>query len=327
MSKEKLSNSELLDDLLLQGTKSPLFSYLSSQVIALCQSLGIEDRQRILNNLEQLWLPTALDLATKRRKLNRTPIQGVLGGQGTGKSTLCLVLKSILNALDFSVATLSIDDLYLTYAERQALQQQDPRLIWRGPPGTHDLELGMRVIERCLHMDGTAKILLPRFDKSAFGGAGDRDVPEIITKPDILLFEGWFVGVRPVSENCFERPPAPITTPEDIQFAKDSNRRLRAYLPLWDKLDSLIVLYPEDYRLSQQWRKEAEQKMIATGRTGMSDEEIDRFVEYFWKSLHPELFIKPLIDTADLVVEIKGDRTLGKIYNKQESKSAKKSTF
>ena len=41
----------------------------------------------------------------------------------------------------------------------------------------------------------------------------------------------------------------------------------------------------------------------------MSDEECDRFVEYFWKALHPDLYIKPLLDTADLVVEIKGDRS------------------
>ena len=52
--------------------------------------------------------------------------------------------------------------------------------------------------------------------------------------------------------------------------------------------------------------------MIATGKAGMSDAEIDRFVEYFWKSLHPELFIKPLVNSADLVVEVKSDRSLGK---------------
>jgi len=80
---------------------------------------------------------------------------------------------------------------------------------------------------------------------------------------------------------------------------------------------SLCVLYSEDYRLSKQWRKEAEHQMIATGKTGMSDQEIDRFVEYFWKALHPELFIKPLTNTADVVVEIQCDRSLGKIYHNQ----------
>jgi D-glycerate 3-kinase len=249
----------------------------------------------------------------QKKKIDRTLIQGILGGQGVGKTTLCTVLKLILSYLGFSVATLSIDDLYLSYAERQMLQQKNPRLIWRGPPGTHDVNLGLKVIEQCLAGDNSGKIFMPRFDKSAFNGAGDRTKPEAVAKPDILLFEGWFVGVKPITEDCFNNPPAPILTSEDIQFAKDNNQRLKTYLPLWDKLDSLIILHPEDYRLSKQWRKQAEQKMIATGKTGMSDEECDRFVEYFWKALHPELFIKPLLETADVVVEIKSDRTLGKI--------------
>ena len=301
------------EDLITFGLKSPYLTQLGSEILAKCQSLGIKDRQQTLEYLEQLWLPLALNLATKREQL-RTPIQGILGGQGTGKTTLCVILKLILNYLGFSTASLSIDDLYLTHAQRQKLKQQDPRLIWRGPPGTHDIDLGLQVIEQCLQADDDAKILMPRFDKSAFNGSGDRITAEAIVKPDILLFEGWFMGVQPVFESSFNNPPAPIITPEDIQFAKDNNQRLKAYLPLWNKLDSLIILHPEDYRLSKQWRKEAEHKMIAKGKTGMSDEEIDRFVEYFWKSLHPELFIKPLTQSADLVVEIKSDRSLGKVY-------------
>lgn len=300
---------------LAKGKESEFFAELLAQVVANCPDFGLQDEERVQSTFEDLWLPLSLKLATERQQLNRTLIPGILGGQGTGKSTLCIILKLILNSLGFSVASLSIDDLYLTYPERQKLQQQDPRLIWRGPPGTHDLDLGLQIINQCLQRDEPTQILIPRFDKSAFNGSGDRTNAEAIAKPDILLFEGWFVGVKPIAESCFVSPPAPIITPEDKKFALDNNQRLQAYLPLWDKLDRLIILYPEDYRLSKQWRKEAEHKMIAQGKTGMSDQEIDRFVEYFWQALHPELFIKPLTHTADLVVEIKSDRSLGKIYH------------
>ncbi|MGF1590580.1 MAG: glycerate kinase [Pleurocapsa sp.] len=310
---------ERLASLISQSERSPYFASLTLEVVALCQNLGLENQPRIFANLPQLWLPTALNLAATRKELGRTVIQGILGGQGTGKTTLCIILKLILNYLGFSVATLSLDDLYLTYAERKALQQQDPRLIWRGPPGTHDINLGLKIISQCLQQDNSVKILMPRFDKSAFNGAGDCTNPEIIFKPDILLFEGWFVGVQPIEESAFNNCPPPIVTEEDRQFAIDNNQRLQAYVPLWSKLDNLIVLHPEDYRLSKQWRKEAEHKMIATGKTGMSDEECDRFVEYFWKALHPELLIKPLTSTADLVVEIKSDRSLGRIYRPANS--------
>ncbi|NJQ98359.1 MAG: glycerate kinase, partial [Hydrococcus sp. CSU_1_8] len=118
--------------------------------------------------------------------------------------------------------------------------------------------------------------------------------------------------------SVFENPPAPIITPEDKQFAKDTNERLKEYLPLWERLDRLIVLCPVDYRLSKQWRKEAEQKLkVASGKEVMSEDEIDCFVEYFWRSLHPELFITPLTknpNLVDLVVEINADRRLGRLY-------------
>ena len=307
------SNVDRLNSLIASGSESEFFADLLQEITAKCLDLGFKDRDVIVATLEKLWLPIAFHLAASRQKLNRTLVQGILGCQGTGKSTLCIILKLILNYLGFSVANLSIDDLYLTHAQRQELRLQDPRLIWRGPPGTHDVELGLQTIEQCLRGDGKSDILMPRFDKSAYNGSGDRTKPEAIKKPDILLFEGWFVGVQPITEDSFNNCPSPIVTPEDKQFAIDNNQRLKAYLPLWDKLDGLIILYPEDYRLSQQWRKDAERKTISTGKAGMSDEEIDRFVEYFWKSLHPELFIKPLLERANLVVKMNSDRSLGKI--------------
>jgi D-glycerate 3-kinase len=314
MNQEKADNLKL-ESLVVQGSESEFYAELLAEVKVVCQSLGFKE-QAIVATLEKLWLPVALDLATVRRKLNRTFIQGILGGQGTGKSTLCKILQDILNYLGFSTANLSLDDLYLTLVERQALEKQDPRLDRRGPPRTHDIALGLKVIEQCRQEGNTAQIIeLPRFNKSVEDGQGDRHtIFEAIKKPDILLFEGWFVGVQPIKESAFNNCPPPIVTEEDRQFAIDNNQRLQAYVPLWSKLDSLIVLHPEDYRLSKQWRKDAEHQMIAQGQPGMTDEEIDRFVEYFWKALHPELFITPLTSTANLVVEIKSDRSLGRIY-------------
>lgn len=297
--------------------RSNLFLKVHLEVTQLCQSFGLKNSDHILTTLWILWLPLALKLSEKRRELGRTFIQGILGGQGTGKTTLAVVIGLILEHLGYTTIGVSLDDLYKTYQERQHLQQQDPRLIWRGPPGTHDVELGIELLENFRKLQPDESILVPHFDKSAFNGAGDRIEPEKVEGVDIVLFEGWFVGVHPVNQNAFKNPPLPIVTLEDKLFAKDSNERLKSYLPLWEKLDSLIVLYPIDYHLSKQWRQEAEQKMIASGKSGMSNREIDQFVEYFWKALHPELFIYRLISNpnlVDLVIEINADHSLGKIY-------------
>ena len=89
------------------------------------------------------------------------------------------------------------------------------------------------------------------------------------------------------------------------------------YLPLWAYLDSLIIIKPEDYNYCLQWRIEAEHKLIGAGKTGMSDQEITRFVEYFWKALHPELFMPRMISDrafVDLVIEISRSHLPVRIY-------------
>jgi D-glycerate 3-kinase len=256
--------------------------------------------------LQNFWLPLARQLVEWHDRADGTLIQGILGGQGTGKTTLAAILTRILNHLGLQVCQISLDDLYKTYADRQQLIQVDPRLRWRGPPGTHDIALGLEVLYQ-LKQKRPAQV--PRFDKSAWGGNGDRTTPELVTHVDIVLFEGWFVGVRPIDAAAFDHAPPPINTEVDRAFAQEMNARLTDYLPLWNMLDRLIVLLPTDYRLSQAWRKQAEQRMIAAGQSGMAADQVDEFVEYFWRSLHPDLFITPFLhnDQADWVVEISPD--------------------
>ena len=60
--------------------------------------------------------------------------------------------------------TLSLDDLYLTRAERDRLAAQiHPLFATRGVPGTHAVGMGLDIIENILA--GRA-LELPRFDKS-----------------------------------------------------------------------------------------------------------------------------------------------------------------
>jgi D-glycerate 3-kinase len=264
-----------------------------------------------------IWSSLAADIAAWVPSQPPQPIAiGILALQGTGKSTLVQCLKKLLQEdWNLTAVCLSLDDLYLPYADRQKLKEEDPRLIWRGPPGTHDVNLGVRVLKQLRSQQ--FPVLLPQFDKSAYLGQGDRSESVAIHKADVILFEGWFVGVRPVAPLMLDHAPPPVVTDADREFALDMNRNLHAYLPLWEQLDHLILLNPTDYRLSIQWRQEAEAKMRATGKPGMSDAEIVEFVEYFWKALHPELFVLPLKDEpqwVDRVIDIAADHQPIQIY-------------
>lgn len=288
------------------NSRRTLFHDSYAAIVDCCTELNLAPP---IETIWNLWLPLAIQIADWRGMLDRCLIQGFLGGQGTGKTTLTRVLTVILKQLGYQAVSWSIDDLYLSYLDRIALRNRDPRLIRRGPPGTHDVQLGINVLSQL--QQGNFPIALPRFDKSLHNGEGDRTIPETIDQADIVLFEGWFIGVRPIVSQ-FEI--APIVTDSDRQFAQDMNEQLRDYLPLWEMLDRLIVLYVPNYQLSKQWRKQAEHRMIAQGKSGMTDAEIEQFVEYFWKALHPELFILPVLENADLVLEIGVEHTVTKIH-------------
>jgi D-glycerate 3-kinase len=283
----------------------------------------------LLIPLWTVWLPLAAWIAQQHQQLSRPLVQGILGGQGTGKTTLVKLLSLILAHLGYSAVGLSLDDLYKTYAERQTLRSQDSRFVWRGPPGTHDLELGLQVLTQFQLRPLNHPLILPRFDKTAHGGIGDRTHSDPVAHADILLFEGWFVGVQPVvDDQAFETAPFPIVNSADRAFARDVNAKLQGYLPLWEHLDRLVILYPLDYRWSKTWRQQAEERAIATSHAGMNNDEIGQFVNYFWKALHPELFITPLVEgygSADLVIEIQANHQPTQIYsprNLQQSRSS-----
>ncbi|MEB3163764.1 MAG: hypothetical protein VKK80_11090 [Prochlorothrix sp.] len=288
--------------------------------------------------LWRLWLPLAGRLGQnwkqKREQSSENWIQGILGVQGTGKTTLGLLLSWILERQGLRVVTLSLDDLYKTHGDRQQLQAQEPRLRWRGPPGTHDVALGIAVLDqlrsRCLSGESgtagdsgtiptSAPIALPRFDKSLWNGSGDRIAPQIVTGADIVLFEGWCVGMRPLAAENLGQLRSQWADESAYQFALWCHDRLRDYLPLWERLDDLLVFAPQDYRWSLEWRDQAEEKLRRSGQGAMSRLEVEAFVAYFWTALHPDLFLAPLLTDprTGLVVEVNRDRHVGAIYKPQ----------
>jgi D-glycerate 3-kinase len=159
------------------------------------QEMRCTELVEVLQILWDVWLPLGIQIAAQKQQSGKPFVQGILGLQGTGKTTMSKILGLILQHLGYRTLSLSLDDLYKTYSDRLALMQQDSRLVWRGPPGTHDVHLALSVLDQ-VHQRKTP-VIVPRFDKSLHGGAGDRTTPEVITNPiDIVLFEGWFVGVK-----------------------------------------------------------------------------------------------------------------------------------
>ena len=163
------------------------------------------------------------------------------------------------------------------------------------------------------------KILAFWKDKDIFNKTLSKESP----KGDFIFYDGWMLGARRVEdESVFESGLPALDTPEHIRFAKDINKKLDEYLPLWDMIDFMNVLYVHDYRMSLKWRDQAEEVLRAQGK-GMSKEEIKEFVYYFWRSVHPAIQIKNLahdsVHTQQVTV-INNDHSIREILSPQEIK-------
>lgn len=81
----------------------------------------------------------------------------------------------------------------------------------RGQPSTHDVKLGIETFAAITNRKHNIQV--PSYDKSAFTGAGDR-LPtskwEICNREgeppvEVVIFEGWCVGFRALSDEDVER--------------------------------------------------------------------------------------------------------------------------
>src|SRR5262245_54933917 len=96
------------------------------------------------------WLPLVHTLAARITSSTAPPkLLAIAGAQGSGKSTLSRLLSDELVRLGRRAVTFSLDDFYLTRREREALAAAvHPLLVTRGVPGTHDVDLCERILDR-----------------------------------------------------------------------------------------------------------------------------------------------------------------------------------
>ena len=257
--------------------------------------------------VERHWTPLATKIA--RAAARHTPlVVGINGAQGSGKTTLCRFLELLLKRRGLRAVTLSIDDIYLTKAQRTQLAQEvHPLFATRGVPGTHSPALGMQVVEAVLA--GRA-FDLPRFDKSIDDRAPEG---EAVTGPvDVLLFEGWCVGAAPQDDADLAQPVNALEAEDDPDGTWRAlvNHWLREdYARLFAQIDMLVMLKVGSFAEVRRNRKLQEDKLRARKPDApglMASEEIDRFLDHYERlTLH---MLEEMPARADVVIPISPDQ-------------------
>ncbi|CAO2165960.1 unnamed protein product [Urochloa humidicola] len=214
---------------------------------------------------------------------------GVSAPQGSGKTTLVFALDHLFRVAGRKSTTLSIDDFYLTAKEQSDLRDRNPGnalLELRGNAGSHDLQFSVETLEALTKLTKEGmKMKVPRYNKSAFGGRGDRADPSVwpeVEGPlEVILFEGWMLGFKPL--------PIEVVKAVDPQL-EVVNKNLEAYYDAWDRfIESWIVIKIREPNCVFQWRLQAEIAMRADGKPGMSDEEVMDFVSRYLPAYHAYL--------------------------------------
>jgi D-glycerate 3-kinase len=255
--------------------------------------------------------PTTLALAADaiRPALGeRLAVIGLCGAQGSGKSTLAAGLAGLFERVGIATATLSIDDLYRTKAERERLAREvHPLLRTRGVPGTHDVALGLSVLD---DLAAGRPTRLPRFDKATDDRAPAAQWESAPAGTRLLILEGWCVGARPQADDALADPINALERDEDAGgiWRRYVNTALAgAYQALFARLDRLILLAAPGFDIVLRWRIEQEHQLHHARGNGMSDAEVAGFIRHYERLTRHILAEMP--GRADLVIPLAEDRS------------------
>lgn len=192
---------------------------------------------------------------------DRPPLIALAGAQGCGKTTLAREA-----AARFGAAHLSLDDVYLTRAEREAVARTvHPLFAVRGPPGTHDLALLSRTLDALSAAGPDAATLLPAFDKPADDRRTEADWPVFRGRPSAILLDGWCLGVQAEHAAALAEPVNALERDHDAdgRWRSAINTAVAGpYADLFARFDALVFLKAPSFDVVLDWRCEQEAELL-----------------------------------------------------------------
>lgn len=214
---------------------------------------------------------------------DRPPLIGMVGAQGSGKTTLARAAVAA-----FGGVQISIDDVYLTRAEREAMASDvHPLFLMRGPPGTHDLGLLQGLIDRLSSAGDDHETLIPDFDKRGDERRPVQDWRPFVGRPRAILIDAWCLGAVAEDAAALVTPINRLEAERDPEGAwrREVNRRVASdYAAFAARFDAILYLKAPSYDVVLDWRCQQEADLLGVAPADLPEAERERladFIQYF----------------------------------------------
>lgn len=272
----------------------------------------------LMEDLSRIYLPMANLINTALNVKDQTHIIGINGAQGAGKTTFSKLLKVVLEQkFGMKVVQLSIDDFYLSRAEREELAKSvHPLLITRGVPGTHDVRMAESVLSSLSSAQESSVTIIPRFNKAMDDPYPQSQWDRFVGRPNVVLFDGWFMGAIEQKETELLSPVNDLEKLEDPYciWRRYVNGQLKDnYKSLFDKIDLLVMLKVSSFDKVYEWRLLQEEKLrIVTAnkenKRVMSKDELVRFISHYERLT--KFILKEMPSRADMLFNVSNDHRI-----------------
>ena len=234
-------------------------------------------------------------------------IIGLSALPGTGKTTLGKWLEAISLKLNFKIAVISIDDFYLPSDEMKLAIKNNPWNVSRGYPGSHSVKL---MYEKLSSWKINGELNVPVYDKSLRNGLGDRSHWRS-DNPDLLILEGWFLGIKPSFNNIDDKSINSLKLSSDeSSYRVNIQNNLKEYLDVWNLIENIWHLKPLEFEYMNLWKSNQEKEMLLQKGNALQNEKLSNFLRMLNVSIPHKSFDE--INSYALLL-IDQDRNLVKV--------------
>lgn len=247
-------------------------------------------------------------LLARKPEGERPLVVGLCGCQGSGKSTLAAFLKLLLDWEMQSTAILSLDDLYMTRRQREKLAREiHPLFATRGVPGTHNVTLGLKTLERLRNAGVRSRTPLPAFEKARDDRKPRKDWQVFKGRPAFILFEGWCLDARPQTSGALRKPVNRLERDfdPDVTWRAYVNAQLAGpYRDLFAPIDILIFMQAPSFDCVYKWRGLQEKKLRRSkrGSAAMNSKELEKFIMHYERLTR--WMLKEMTGRADILLPL-----------------------